>query len=155
MLTHKNALRFILNSGRNLGGDVTINDAIFGELTPDSKNGEIVVQHDGIEFYIESLEAIPTAHKIAAELMRYVSEAKHHAVQKLLARKNENWTDEDDNGAQSLVTSEQFMERMTLESVSVSEDSSTLWFDDGQLFFGHVIAVEHDGTTWTDAGIQG
>jgi hypothetical protein len=160
MLTRKNVQRFIQNSGRSLGGDVTFsdmtfNDEIFGELTPDAKYGEIVVQYKGIEYQIESREAIPNAHQIAAELERYVIEAKLYAVQNMLELKNETWTDENEDGTESLVSEEQFIERMTLESVSVSEDSSTFWFDDGQLFFGHVIAVGHDGTTWTDASFQG
>jgi hypothetical protein len=134
---------------------MTMNDAIFGELMPDPKNGEIIVQYKGIEYQIESRESIPNAHKIAAELERYVSEAKHYAVQKLLARKNENWTDENDPSVKTPITSEQFIERITLESISIGEDFNTFWFDDGQLFFGHVIGVDHDGTTWIGASIQG
>jgi hypothetical protein len=50
MQTRKNVLQFTQNSGRNLDGDMTFNDAIFGELTPDPTNGEIIVQHQGIEY---------------------------------------------------------------------------------------------------------
>jgi hypothetical protein len=132
-----------------------INDAIFGKLTINPEYGDIIVQYQGVEYRIESPKSLPKAHQIAAELERYTTEAKVFAAKGMLGLKNETWTDEDDNGNSVLVTAEQFMERMTLESVSVSEISSTLWFNDGELFFGHVIAVEHDGTTWTEVNIQG
>jgi hypothetical protein len=156
MQTRKNVQQFILNSGRNLGGEMKkINDAIFGKLTINPEYGDIIAQHQGIEYRIESPESLPKARQIAAELERYTTEAKVFAAKGMLGLKNETWADEDDDGNSVLVTTEQFMERMTLESVSVDKSSSTLWFNDGELFFGHVIAVEHDGTTWTEVNIQG
>jgi hypothetical protein len=132
-----------------------INDAIFGKLTINPEYGDIIAQHQGIEYRIESPESLPKARQIASELERYTTEAKVFAAKGMLEIKNDAWMDEDDDGNNVLLTSEQFMERMTLESVSVDENSSTFWFNDGELFFGHVIAVEHDGTTWTEVNIQG
>jgi hypothetical protein len=131
------------------------NDAIFGKLTINPEYGDIIAQYQGIEYRIESPESLPKARQIASELEQYTTKAKSFAAKGMLELKNGTWTDEDDDGNDVLLTSEQFMERMTLESVSVDESSSTFWFDDGQLFFGHVIAVEHDGTDWTEASIQG
>jgi hypothetical protein len=139
-----------------LGGEMKkINDAIFGKLTINPEYGDIIAQHQGIEYRIESPESLPKARQIASELERYTTEAKVFAAKGMLGLKNETWADEDDDGNSVLVTTEQFMERMTLESVSVDESSSTFWFNDGELFFGHVIAVEHDGTGWTEVNIQG
>jgi hypothetical protein len=132
-----------------------INDTIFGKLTINPKYGDITAQHQGLEYRIESQEFLSKAHQIASELERYTTEAKIFASKGMLELKNETWTDEDDEGNIVLLTSEQFMERMTLESISVDESSSTFWFNDGELFFGHAIAVEHDGTNWTEVNIQG
>ncbi len=74
MRTRKNVQRFTQNSGRNLGGDMTINDATFGELVPDPKNGEIIVQHKGIEYQIETREALSNAHRIVAKLEQYITQ---------------------------------------------------------------------------------
>jgi hypothetical protein len=156
MQTRKNALQFTQNSGRNSGGEMTeINDAIFGTLTINPEYGDIVTQYQGIEYHLDSPEALENAHKIVSELMRYVAEAKSYAATNMLELKNETWTDEDDDGVKSLVTIEQFKGRMTLESISVSEDFTTFWFDDGQLFFGHVIGVDHNGKNWINTQIQG
>jgi hypothetical protein len=156
MRTRKNVQQFTQNSGRNSGGDMKkINDAIFGKLMINPEYGDIIVQYQGVEYRIESPESLPKARQIAAELERYTTEAKVFAAKGMLELKNETWTDEDDDGNNVLLTSEQFMERMTLESISVDEISSTLWFNDGQLFFGHVIAVMFDGSGWTEASIQG
>jgi hypothetical protein len=132
-----------------------INDAVFGKLTINPEYGDITAQYQGIEYRMESPESLPKAHQITAELERYTTEAKVFAAKGMLEIKNDAWMDEDDDDNNVLVTSEQFMERMTLESVSVDENSSTFWFNDGELFFGHVIAVEHDGTDWTEVNIQG
>jgi hypothetical protein len=132
-----------------------INDAIFGKLTINPEYGDITAQYQGIEYTMDSPESLPKAHQIASEIERYTTEAKVFAAKGMLEIKNETWIDEDDDGNIVLVTNEQFMERMTLESVSVSENSSTFWFNDGELFYGHVIAVEHDGTGWVEVNIQG
>jgi hypothetical protein len=156
MQMKKNVLQSTQNSGRNLGGEMKkINDAIFGKLTINPEYGDIITQYQGVEYRIESPESLPKARQIASELERYTTEAKSFAAKGMLELKNETWTDEDDDGNNVLVTSEQFMERMTLESVSVDEISSTFWFNDGELFFGHVIAVQHDGAAWTEVNIQG
>lgn len=72
----------------------------------------------------------------------------------MLEIKNDAWTDQDD-GNSVLLTAEEFMERMTLESISLDKGSSTFWFNDAELFFGQLITLEHDGTDWTEASVQG
>ena len=70
-----------------------------------------------------------------------VRDAKQYAATSLLAVKNGTWLDPDELE----VTVEGFMERMAVESVVVNEDgSATIYFEDGDLFWGHLILVERD-----------
>lgn len=71
------------------------------------------------------------------------------ATAKLLPLKNSAWLDED-QGEKELTTT-QFNRRMKMESITVHADGRIdFWFDDGELFFGHSIAVHgtlKDGPT--------
>jgi hypothetical protein len=88
-------------------------------------------------------------------LTAQVAEAKSQAAAHLLPLKNERWTEEDG----SLVTAEQFIERMQLEHLDfrpTSEGRIDFTFSDGDLFFGHAIqlSILADGT-YTEARIAG
>ncbi len=80
---------------------------------------------------------------------------RDYAVEELLDLKNDTWLDEDE-GEEEL-TPEQFVERMSLESIVVYPDGAfEFTYDDGGLFWGHVIQVS--GTLSegpTNAGIAG
>ena len=66
-----------------------------------------------------------------------------YAVENLLPLKNDTWLGE---GEEEL-TPAQFRTRMTLDSVSVeAEGCWEFWYDDGDLFSGHVIHVSGDLT---------
>lgn len=68
---------------------------------------------------------------------------EQYAVAELLARA-EHWRDDDGPP----ITAEQFLERMTLESIDVHEDGSfSFTFDDGDLFAGHAIQISGDLAT--------
>ena len=75
------------------------------------------------------------------------------AVAKLLCLKNETWLEEDEPP----ISESEFIERMSLQSISVYPDGSfEFMHDDGDLFWGHAIQVTgnlHDGPT--DADIPG
>lgn len=56
----------------------------------------------------------------------------------MLQLKNDAWTEEDER----LIGPEEFKDRMQLSSVTLDHDNEVvLWFDDGDLFFGHDILV--------------
>lgn len=69
-----------------------------------------------------------------------------------------DWQEQaDDPGSAGPVTAESFVERISLRELSISADgSATPYYDDGDLFWGHVILVEvePDGSM-TDAYIAG
>ncbi len=78
---------------------------------------------------------------------------KAFAVERLLPLKNGTWLDEDEDE----LTAEQFVSRMTLNSINVSPAGEfDFWHGDGDLFWGHSILVSGnlaDGPT--DADIPG
>lgn len=80
------------------------------------------------------------------EVLKWVSSDRRsileYVVENLLELKNESWVDDDEES----VTAEEFAKRLTLESVSLERDGSIeLSFDDGDLFWGHLVVVRADG----------
>jgi hypothetical protein len=76
-------------------------------------------------------------------------------IQELLPLKNESWMDEEEDETE--LTAEQFLARVQLESINIDpEGEFSFFYDDGDLFYGHVIIVSgtlSDGPT--DATIAG
>ncbi len=67
------------------------------------------------------------------------NKAKNFAATKLLELKNDFWLDEDEEE----LTHEDFLERLQLETLNIKSDGGlTFWYDDGDLFAGHVLIVE-------------
>lgn len=65
------------------------------------------------------------------------------AVAKLLNIKNESWLDEEETE----LSADQFKARMKLDSITVYPDGTfEFWWDDGDLFLGHMITVSGDMT---------
>lgn len=89
-------------------------------------------------------EAERVAALATAELLwlsqEYWSEAvRRRAVHDLLELKNSGWAED---GAETVLTEEQFTARMTVQSVAAYADGSfEFFFDDGGMFFGHTILV--------------
>lgn len=71
---------------------------------------------------------------------------RSYAAQELLSLAND-WAadareEEDEDSGAPLVTQEQFMERMELESIQLlPQGGFEFWFNDGDLFWGHSIHV--------------
>jgi len=65
-------------------------------------------------------------------------QAEDRAAQRLLPLRNDHWRD----GSEAPLAQDAFLARIVLESISVDEAGSiSFWFDDGDLFLGHVIVV--------------
>lgn len=75
------------------------------------------------------------------------------AVEKLLPLKNENWLAED----QSPLTEEAFRGHLEVQSIVAEDEGAfTVYFDDGDLFWGHAIVVRGSlAQGATDADIAG
>ncbi|WP_337177769.1 DUF2262 domain-containing protein [Paludisphaera sp.] len=85
--------------------------------------------------------ALATARALWSQPKAWTTRVKDLAVQQLLPLKNEDWLDE----GESPLTPERFLRKLKLESIAVNPDGSfEFWFDDGNLFSGHMIQV--DGT---------
>lgn len=81
---------------------------------------------------------INTARILLNKQAEWDEKIKSYAAKNLLKLKNESWLDEDEKKLTSL----QFKERMTVESITFYEDGSFEFiFDDGDLFWGHSIQV--------------
>lgn len=94
-----------------------------------------------------------TAKAVLDDLIALDEKARSLAADKLLELANE-WTADADGEE---VSREEFLSRMTLETIDVAErESYDLWYNDGELFFGHVIHVSgnlNEGVT--DARMEG
>ena len=94
-----------------------------------------------------------TAKAVLDDLIALDEKARSLAADKLLELANE-WAADADGEE---VSREEFLSRMTLETIDVAErESYDLWYNDGELFFGHVIHVSgnlNEGVT--DARMEG
>jgi len=78
-------------------------------------------------------------------------QARRFAAEKLLRVCNDSWNEGED------ITGPEFAERIALESLTTYPDhSAELYYDDGDLFWGHVIIVSiEEGPRFVDASIAG
>jgi hypothetical protein len=77
--------------------------------------------------------------------------AKRFAAEKLLRVYNDSWNEGED------IAESEFTERIALESLTTYPDrSAELCYDDGDLFWGHIIIVSvEEGPRFVDASIAG
>jgi hypothetical protein len=69
--------------------------------------------------------------------------AKAYACDELLTLKNDVWLDKEDDEVK--LTEVEFKERMSLLILELHDESRyTLWYNDGDMFLGHVIVIEGD-----------
>ena len=118
-----------------------------------SVNGETLdVRLDPQVAHPEHLEPIrPLFERVIA----LEAQARQAAADALLQGYNEGWADDDEGPG--VLDHDGFMALMRLGTVTVEADgSATYWFDDGEMFAGHVIMVDLDATgTCTNATIAG
>ncbi len=121
--------------------------------------GQIKVRRSAISIQLSTDEDGEVASSLAratdfvGELENYSDLAKEYAAQKLLELKNETWIDDDERP----LTTEQFQQRMVLESISIDSNGEiSFYHNDGDLFLGHCILVNMDSANnFIDADIPG
>jgi hypothetical protein len=121
--------------------------------------GQIKVRQSDVSIQLSTDEegevasSLKRATNFVGELGNHAELAKEYAAQKLLELKNETWIDDDEQP----LTTEQFQQRMVLESISIdSEGEISFYHNDGDLFWGHCILVTMDSANnFIDADIPG
>jgi len=139
----------------DLFGDLILDRSINWFEAETAWNGETI----RVTFPVDDEDEAPDkiALKTAETLWSHQAEWKTRietcAVKELLELKNDTWL----HDGESAFTAEQFIATMTLTSISISSDGEfEFWYDDGDLFCGHVIMVSGNVTDGpTDAGIHG
>lgn len=138
-------------------------DERFGTLTFDRRvswysgtaewNGQAIDLNVNVEHDVELRPALEVAYALWDNESNWQQRVADYAVEKLLPLKNDNWLGDDE----AEFNSQQFKNKMTLESISVYADGDfEFWHDDGDLFWGHSIQISgnlSDGLT--DADIPG
>ncbi len=101
-------------------------------------NGASVTLHVYVDDPDEHEAACATARGLLRDQKAWAKRVADYAVQELLELKNESWLEEDE----SEVAAQDFVARMTLNTIAVSGDGSfEFWHDDGGLFWGHSIVI--------------
>ncbi len=102
----------------------------------DSFSFSISIEEAGVD------EQIGHAREVFMNLKQIDAAARQFAASELLPVHNDVWL----RGGQSGKTVGEFISSMTLTSVSVKSDGEfELWYDDGNLFWGHAIRVTATG----------
>lgn len=104
-------------------------------LNTDEYNGETA--NKAMEIFMD----------IAKNKEEFDKKCKEYSAKQLLELAKE-WNEEDedeDDDEEVDITEEDFIEAITMETINISSDGSiTVYYDDGDLFFGHVILVNID-----------
>ena len=127
-------------------GTFTLNRTVdWFEATVDWLGSEIALDFDrGVPE--EMASAQETGRALMASQADWDHRVRSYAAQELLSLAND-WAadareEEDEDSGAPLVTQEQFMERMELESIQLlPQGGFEFWFNDGDLFWGHSIHV--------------
>ena len=94
--------------------------------------------------------------KTAEDFEEFDKKVKESAAKNLLDLAND-WLQDNDEAETDEITKEMFIDSIEISEMTVSPDGSiTLYYDDGDMFWGHAIeiSVEPDGTV-SDANIAG
>ena len=141
---------------------VTIEDDVLGTLTLDRPLGSFEgrARWSGREIRVnvngESVEAaranLDTAHELFANQEEWAQRVLEQATVELLDLHNESWSE-----SPTPKTAAEFQHAMTLQSISIAPNGRfEFWFDDGDLFAGHLISVRGSLDRGPfDASIQG
>ncbi len=130
---------------------VEMDHPVFGKLTYDRRfscyQGRAAWGDRDVELMLDCPipdqpgRAFETLEVLFREQADWSHRVNAYAAEQLLSLKNDVWLDEDEE----TLTTEAFISRMTLESISVDEDGEfTFWHNDGDLFWGHAIQISGD-----------
>lgn len=101
--------------------------------------------------------AMETFLRIAKDKVEFDKKSKEYAADQLLELANDWLEDDDSEDKPNEITRELFIDSIEISEICVNSDGSiTLYYLDGDLFWGHAIeiCIEEDGT-YTDANIAG
>lgn len=123
--------------------------------------GHVLWNGQDVEFRLDSPDpANPTAPlEIASQLLQDLSDwnrrAMDHAADRLLDLQNTEWANEDEEGNPIVLSREEFLSRLTLQSISVYQTGGfSLWYDDEDMFEDHIIEARGNlETGLTEVGI--
>lgn len=153
----------LLAIAEKLRKPVVVSTKRFGDLVLDRSIGlfEGVAQWNGQKVTIRfpgtgeepTEKALKTAETLFADQAGWRQRIENYAVKKLLELKNGTWLDD----GEPQLTRSQFVSRMTLTSINIlSGGNFEFWYNDGDLFAGHLIMVSGNVSgEMTDAGIHG
>jgi len=151
---------------------VTFIDAQFGEFVFNRVVGwfDGIVEFQGkkISVSVYGKEDIPTLAFIFKDFEQFLQQAKHYAAKEMLELGNQwqydAWQDDKDDGNTEAeftpITEEDFVKRISLHEIIIEDSEEpgeyTLWFKDGDIFWGHSITVSGNiNTGFTDAQMHG
>lgn len=123
-------------------------DPLFGRLTFNrsvswweariSWNHQPVTLYLSVEHSADRDSVLAVARSLWNDQAVWDERIREYAVQALLDLKNDSWLDDDEQP----LSAQQFLARMTLESITVDPDSTfSFMHNDGELFWGHAIQV--------------
>ena len=88
---------------------------------------------------VDHLDDLPVAHALWSDQQSWTAKAVNLAVSQLLELKNDTWLGEDEKPLSAV----EFGQRLKMESITVGRQGAfELWFDDGDLFWGHSITLK-------------
>ncbi len=138
-----------------------ITDPVMGHLVHDGHyyNGTCAHGQIQFEFSIGTYEVADVASRlekargIHGSIASLIQQATAYAALRLLPLKNDTWEEEDGR----VISQEEFEHRLIISSVTLDHNGRlVIYFDDGDLFFGHDILVTQDiDGEFDTAGIQG
>lgn len=134
----------------------TINDPHLGTLTADDLMGwvgEAKWLGSKCNVSVDHLDDLPIAHALWNDQQGWTAKAVHLAVSQLLELKNDVWLGEDEKP----LSAAEFGQRLKMDSITVGRHGAfELWFNDGDLFWGHAITLKGNLTRGlTHADIAG
>ena len=142
---------------------VFLDDPQFGRLSynksVDFFEGEVSYDGKSVNITLEGEENMETLRILFNGMESFSKNAVDYAVEKLLEIGDDwcydAWEGEDEDYVH--LTAEEFARRISLETISVSEDGDfSLWYDDGEIFWGHIICVDGNiNGTFSDANFMG
>lgn len=92
---------------------------------------------------IDELKSMVKKYKLCfSKLEDFDKKAKTYASTTLLKLKNEHWLEDEDDAKP--ITEEDFINSIYLTGITIYDDSYELCYNDGNLFYGHIIIVSGD-----------